>query len=214
MALSDGDLSNRYSSLDRWPSDSILLRSAPILRTEVGVSKSSNTLRMEQSLVARAFHAVESAGARRVLLVSAYSGDGKTHFAQSIVRHASTVTDEPIEVQNFATAPPQAERLHGYVWVDGVSLLEGQGAAALTPTVRASFDGALFIARGMVTTREEIANCAEELHIRGIPVLGGIWNEFDCPPPAETIRIMKAGLWTWPRPFSRGVVARQTPRSS
>ncbi|MGB5285772.1 MAG: hypothetical protein WCB63_06180 [Polyangiales bacterium] len=178
------------------------------------MSKSTNTLRMEQSLVARAFHTVQSADARRILLVSAHSGEGKTHFAQCIARHASTVTDEPIQVEVFATAPPLAERTHGYVWVDGVSLLEGQGAAALTPSVRASFDGALLVARGMVTTREQVANCADELSIRGVRVLGGVWNEFDCPPPAQTLRMLKAGLWRWPPPFPRRAFTRQTRRSS
>jgi hypothetical protein len=163
--------------------------------------------------VARAFHAADSADARRILLVSARSGDGKTHFAQCILRHASVVTDAPYQVKAFATRDPREESNHGYVWVDGVALLEGEGPAALTPSVRSSIDGALLVVRGMVTTRAQVADCADRLSALGVRVLGGVWNEFDCPPPAETLRIIKAGLWTWPPRFPPGVFTRQIGRS-
>lgn len=170
--------------------------------------------RAEHSLVARAFHAAQSADARRILLVSAHAGDGKTHFAGCIQRHASVVTDEPFQVQSFATFRPQGDVESGYVWVDGVALLEGEGAAALTPAVRASFDGALLVARGMVTTRAEVADCAEQLRILGMPMLGGVWNEIECPSPAEALHNIKAGLRTWPPQLPPGVIARQFRRSS
>lgn len=178
------------------------------------MSKSFKTLRAEHSLVAQAFHAAQAADARRILLVSAHTGDGKSHFARCIKQHASVVTDEPFQVQTFATLRPQEALEHGYVWVDGVALLEGEGAAVLTPAVRASFDGALLIARGMVTTRADLNECADRLRILDMPVLGGVWNAVDCPPPAETIRAFREGLRTWPPRLPPGVLARQFRRSS
>jgi hypothetical protein len=178
------------------------------------VSNSFSTLRAEHSLVARAFQSAESANARRILLVSARSGDGKSHFARCVQRHANVVTDEPCEVQSFSPRGLADENRKGYVWVDGIALLEGAGAGVLTPSVRASFDGALFVARGLVTTRAELAECGERLRVLGMPVLGGIWNSFECPPPAEAVRSVKEGLRTWPPRLPRGVFARQTRRSS
>jgi chloramphenicol 3-O-phosphotransferase len=178
------------------------------------VSKSFKTLRAEHSLVAQAFHTAHAANARRILLVSAHTGDGKSHLAKCIQQHASVVTDEPFQVLSFATLCPQEEIDYGYVWVDGVALLEGEGAAVLTPAVRASFDGVLLIARGMVTTRAELAECADRLRTLDMPVLGGVWNAVDCPPPAEVVRAFREGLRTWPPQLPPGVFARQFRRSS
>jgi hypothetical protein len=187
----------------------VLLRSDPILLTDDWVSRSPQLLRAEHRLVARAFHAAEAVGARRILLVSAHSGDGKTHFARCVQRHASAVTDEPFEVEAFGPPRPSAERSTGYVWVDGVALLEGDGAAVLAPAVRASVDGALLVARGMVTTRAEVADCAAQLRVLGMQVLGGVWNDSDCAPPAETLRAFREGLRTWPPQLPPGVLPRQ-----
>jgi len=157
--------------------------------------------------VARAFHTAQAANARCILLVSARSGDGKTHFADCIKRQASAVTTEQSEVLTFeamrdATQPgpwqPGPDR-RVFRWIDGVALLDGAGTLALTPALRASFDGALLVARGMVTTRAEAEYCAKQLGILGIPVLGGVWNTFDCPPPSEVIRGFFSGMWRWPR---------------
>jgi Mrp family chromosome partitioning ATPase len=178
------------------------------------VSNSFSTLRAEHSLVARAFQSARGANARRILLVSARSGDGKSHFARCIQRHANVVTNEPCEVQSFSPRWPADENGKGYVWVDGVALLEGAGAGVLRPSVRASFHGVLFVARGLVTTRAELAECGERLRTLEMPVLGGIWNSFECPPPAEAVRAFKEGLRTWPPRFPPGVFARQTRRSS
>ncbi len=177
------------------------------------MSTSFTKLRAEHSLVARAFHDAQAADARRILLVSARTGDGKTYFARCVQRHASVVIDEPCEVQTFSPRWLAEESSHGYVWVDGVALLEGAGAAVLTPSVRSWFDGVVFIARGMVTTRAELTECAERLRNLEMPVLGGIWNSYDCPPPAEAVRAFKEGLRTWPPRFPPGVLARQIRRS-
>jgi len=174
-----------------------------------GVSRSPQLLRAEHRLVARAFDVAQAAGARRILLVSARTGDGKSHFARCVQRHASAVTDEPFEVWPFGPPQARAESSAGYVWVDGVALLEGDGAAVLAPAVRASVDGALLVARGMVTTRAEVADCAALLRTLGMRVLGGIWNDSDCPPPAETLRTIRAGLRTWPPQLPPGVFTRQ-----
>ena len=186
-----------------------VLRSDPILLTQDGVSRSPQLLRAEHRLVARAFNAAQAADARRILLVSAHLGDGKTHFARCVQRHASAVTDEPFEIEPFGPPRPRSESSNGYVWVDGVALLEGDGAAVLAPAVRASVDGALLVARGMVTTRAEVADCAAQLRTLGMRVLGGIWNDFDCPPPAETLRTIRTGLRTWPPQLPPGVFTRQ-----
>lgn len=171
-------------------------------------------LRAEHSLVARALHAAQSVNARRILLVSPHSGDGKSHFARCLQEHASVVTGEPLQVLSFTTLQPQEQMDHGYVWVDGVALLEGEGAAVLTPAVRSSFDGALLVARGMGTTRAEVAECAEQLRILGMQLIGGVWNELECPTPAETFRAIKAGLREWPPQLPPGVITRQLRRSS
>ena len=184
------------------------MHSDPILLTEYAVSRSPQLLRAEHRLVARAFEAAKAANAWRILLVSARTGDGKSYFARCIQRHASAVTDKPFEIQPFGTPRPRPESPTGYVWVDGVALLEGDGAAVLAPAIRASVDGALLVARGMVTTREEVADCASQLRTLGMPVLGGIWNDSDCPPPAETLRTIRAGLRTWPPQLPPGVFAR------
>lgn len=167
--------------------------------------------------MASAFHTAQAASARCILLVSARSGDGKTHFSRCLQRHADVVTDEPFQVLPFSVTSTWSEPVHrdsGYLWVDGVSLLEGEGAAVLTPVVRASFDGALLVARGMVTTRAQVAECASQLRTLDMPVLGGVWNSLECPGPAETIHAFKAGLRTWPPRLPPGVFARQIRRSS
>lgn len=203
-------------------------RSASILRIVAAVvSTSSKTLRAEHSLVARAFDTADSADARRILLVSAHSGDGKSYFARCLAQHATVVTDAPVRVQSLATAELQAgghgrgpsvegdlvAYLNGYVWIDGLALLEGQGPAALTPSVRASIDGALVVVRGMVTTRAEVEDCADRLRSLGVPVLGGVWNESDYPPVAEAVRSIGAGLWSWPPRLPPRMSARQFRRS-
>ncbi|MEM7434226.1 MAG: hypothetical protein AAF436_03670 [Myxococcota bacterium] len=187
------------------------------------MSKSLETLREEHGLVARAFHTAQAANARTILLVSARSGDGKTHLAGCIQRQASAVTNEPSEVLSFKAmrsalepgawqASPPVRK--GYRWVDGVSLLDGAGTLALTPALRSAFDGALLVARGMETTRADAAYCAKQLGILGIPVLGGVWNSFDCPPPAEAARMFVAGLAKWPPRLPPGVLFRQLFRRS
>ena len=181
------------------------------------MSKSLDTLRAEHGLVARAFHTAQAAGARSILLVSARSGDGKTHFAKCLQRQASAVTAEASEVLSFEAMREAIQPgpwqpgpdLRGYRWVDGISLLDGAGTLALTPTLRASLDGAFLIARGMVTTRAEASYCAKQLDILGIPVLGGVWNTFECPPPGQAIRVFFQGLWKWPPRLPPGSVSRQ-----
>jgi len=166
------------------------------------------TLREEHRLVARAFQTAKAAQARRILLASARTGDGKSHLAGCIERYASVVTDEPFEVETLNSRSPRAEQTKGYVWVDGVALLEGEGAAVLTPSIRASLDGALLVARGMVTTRAELRECADRLRVLGMPVLGGVWNDVACPPPRETVRAFADGLRSWPPRLPPGVFIR------
>ena len=170
--------------------------------------------------MARAFRAAEAADASRVLLVSPRSGDGKTHFASCVLRHASVVTDVPFQVKPFEAVDPHAQvafhlqkYVDGYVWVDGLALLEGRGPLALTPAVRTYFDGVLLVARGMVTTRDEVAQCAEQLGSLGMKVFGAIWNEFDCPPIPEAVQRIKKGLWSWPPRFPAGVYTGPVRRS-
>ena len=179
------------------------------------MSKSSNVRRAELSLVARAFHGVQAADARRILLVSPHHGDGKSYFAQCIQENASAVTDEPCAVvSRRSMSLPQEPLERGYLWVDGVELLEGEGAAVLFPAVRASFDGAVLIARGMVTTRKDVAECAKQLRDLDMPVLGAVWNAVECPSPAEVVRAFRQGLLRWPPQLPPGVLARQFRRSS
>ena len=184
------------------------------LRTEAKVKPKFKTLREEHKLVARAFQAAQAANARRILLASAHAGDGKTHLARCIERHASAVSDAHFEIRAFSAQPSFTDRSDGYVWVDGVALLEAEGAAALTPAVRASLDGALLVARGMVTTRDELRECADRLRVLGMPVLGGVWNEFGCLSPIETLRAFVGGLRTWPPKLPPGVFVREIRSSS
>ena len=198
----------------------LLRRSVPILRTlaklrtETNVKPKFETLREEHKLVARAHQAAQASNARRILLASPRSGDGKTHLADCIERYASVVSDEHFEIRPLAAQPWRKEQPDGYVWVDGVALLEAEGAVALTPAVRASLDGALLVARGMLTTREELRECADRLRVLGVPVLGGVWNEFGCPSPVETVRAFVDGLRSWPPKLPPGVFVREMGSSS
>jgi len=221
-----------------------------LLRTEARVKPKFKTLRKEHQLVARAFRTAQDAQARRILLASARTGDGKSHLARCIEQYGDVVTDEHFEVAALSSrsSRPEAEKAYvwadgvalregegaaaltpairatvaalssrssrpeaekGYVWVDGVALLEGEGAAALTPAIRATLDGALLVARGMVTTRAELRECAERLRVLGMPVLGGVWNDVACPPPMETVRAFANGFRTWPPRLPPGVFVRQ-----
>lgn len=83
------------------------------------------------------------------------------------------------------------------------------GAAVLAPAVRASVDGALLVARGMVTTRAEVADCSAQLQVLGLQMIGGVWNDSDCVPPAETLRSFREGLRSWPPQLPPGVLPRQ-----
>ena len=191
-----------------------ILRMFGLLRTEARVKAKFKTLREEHRLVARAFQTAQAANARRILLASARTGDGKSHLARCIERYASVVTDEPFEVDFFERGSPRANPVDGYVWIDGVALLEGEGAAALTPSIRASLDGALLVARGMSTTRAELRECADRLRVLGVPVLGGVWNDVACPPPTETALAFANGLRTWPPRLPPGVFVRRFRGSS
>lgn len=191
------------------------MRKVAILPREFRVNKSSKVLRAEHSLVASAFHTVQAANARRILLVSAHAGDGKSRFARCIQRYASVVTDEPCTVVSRSSVRlPQGPMEHGYLWVDGLALLEGEGGAVLSPAVRASLDGAVLIGRGMATTRNELAECAGQLRDLNIPVLGGVWNAVECQTPVEMARAFREGLRQWPPQLPPGVFARQFRRSS
>jgi len=199
------------------------------IHRSVNTKNATNTenaaLRAEHGVVARAFHAAALAGARRILLVSAHSGDGKSRFADCILRHASVITDAPVGVQTLTSAWLQTEEAqlygggqrdpyqHGYVWIDGLALLEGEGPAVLTPALRGSLDGAILVARGMVTTRAQVADCADRLRMLGVPLLGGIWNDLDCPPVAEVLRRITTGRWTWPPRWRTRQPTRQVQRS-
>lgn len=185
-----------------------------LLRTELRVKTNFKILREEHRLVARAFQTAEGAQARRILLASPRTGDGKSHLAECIEKYANLVTDEPLEVESFGSWSYRREQPEGYVWVDGVAVLEGEGAAVLTPSIRASLDGALLLARGMVTTRAELRECADRLRVLGMPVLGGVWNDVACPPPMETARDFAKGLRTWPPQLPPGVFARHLRGSS
>jgi hypothetical protein len=157
-----------------------------VLRTELRVKTNFKILREEHRLVARAFQTAEGAQARRILLASPRTGDGKSHLAECIERYANLV----------------------------MAGLEGEGAAVLTPSIRASLDGALLLARGMVTTRAELRECADRLRVLGMPVLGGVWNDVACPPPMETARDFANGFRTWPPQLPPGVFARRLRGSS
>lgn len=177
------------------------------------MTRASQTQIAEHRTVARAFHAADQAKARRILLVSAHQGDGKSHLARCIARHARSVTDQPVELLGLEGAEPLSECEQGYVWVDGLALLEGEGACALYPSFRASLDGALFVARGMATTRAELAECSERLEVLGVRLLGGVWNEYDHPPAAEALSEIKNELWKRPLGFLPGFLGRQFRRT-
>jgi hypothetical protein len=145
------------------------------------------TVREEHKLVARMFQAARSADARRILIASAHSGDGKSHLGRCIQHYASLVSDEAIFVRSFSKQQWETRDNDAYVWVDGLALLENEGAAKLSPTIRSSLDGAIIVARGMHTTRAQLRECAEALRGVGIPLLGGVWNELSSPSPRESL---------------------------
>lgn len=177
------------------------------------MTRSSQTQIAEHRTVARAFHAADQAKARRILLVSAHNGDGKSSLARCIARHASSVTDEPVELRELRTSEPLPESDRGYTWVDGLALLEGEGACALFPSFRASLDGALFVARGMATTRAELTECAERLEVLGVRLLGGVWNEQEHPPAAEALSAIKGDFRKRPLGFLPAFLSRQFRRT-
>ena len=187
----------------------LILPMSRLLRTEARVKPKFKTLRKEHQLVARAFRTAQDAQARRILLASARTGDGKSHLARCIEQYGDVVTDEHFEVAALSSRSSRPEAEKAYVWADGVALREGEGAAALTPAIRATLDGALLVARGMVTTRAELRECAERLRVLGMPVLGGVWNDVACPPPMETVRAFANGFRTWPPRLPPGVFVRQ-----
>ena len=178
------------------------------------MSALSKMLLAEHKLVARAFQAADQGDARRVLLVSANPGDGKSHLAQCIVRHAATVTDAAVRVHNLtALQDPGFAPDDGYLWIDGLTLLDEPGPRLLTPSVRASLHGALLVARGMRTTRRDIEESGERLRALGLRPLGGIWNECDHPPAAEALRELRSSVSGWTRRLLPDALVRTVRRS-
>ncbi len=177
------------------------------------MSSSSKTYIEEHGLVASAWQAARLANARRVLLVSAHSGDGKTHFTRCVLRHWSTISDYPVRIETFPFIEPSSAS-ESVIWIDGLALMEGQGPSALSPRVRGSIDAALFIARGMVTTRAEAAECADRLSKLDVPLLGGIWNEFDCAPVDKAVRKIWSNFFSWPPRFPHSISSSSAERSS
>ena len=176
------------------------------------MTPSSQTHTAEHRVVARTFQVADQAKARRILLVSAHHGDGKSHLARCIARHASAVTEEPVEFRALQNRDPLPACERGYTWLDGLALLEGEGACVLTPSFRASIDGAVFVARGMATTRAEVAECAERLKVLGVPLLGGVWNERDHPPAAEALSSVKSEISKRAPRFLPAFLTRQIRR--
>ena len=119
---------------------------------------------------------------RFILVVSARSGDGKSHLFQtleSVLAVAEPTAWRFLDVEDAADFPPSSIPAPCRVVLDGAALLDGDGGIALDDEWMNALDGALIVLLAGRTTEDEVAQLRARLDALEIPPVGVVWNDRD-----------------------------------
>ncbi len=119
---------------------------------------------------------------RFILVVSARSGDGKSHLFHTL--ESTLAVAEPqnwcfIDVVTAATVSPSDFPEPCRVVIDGAALLDGDGGIDLDAQWMAALDGALIVLLAGRTTEDEVTQLRSRLDALEIPPVGVVWNDRD-----------------------------------
>lgn len=161
---------------------------APPEPAEPPVKLDETERRALRALADRAGHAIASAGARRVVVVSARPREGRTRVVSELVpRLRERLGDvKSVRASELARLAPSAIDADVLV-IDGPALLAGEGSAAIPDAWWKAIDGALVVVMARETREDELAEVAETLEVRTVPVLLVVWNELVHPPVRQAL---------------------------
>jgi len=119
---------------------------------------------------------------RFILVVSARSGDGKSHLfhtLESVLTVAEPTSWRFLDVEDAAEFSPSTIPAPCRVVLDGAALLDGDGGIALNEEWMNALDGALIVLLAGRTTEDEVAQLRARLDALEIPPVGVVWNDRD-----------------------------------
>ncbi len=156
----------------------------PQKRSRTAPTASAEELLAGRLLAEGVAAAVERTGARRLLVVSARRGDGRTHLIETL---EAMVDDQQAgrtgQAWSFLTLAEAAARGPGTICegcrlvIDGPALLDGDGAIGLEPGWLEVVDGVIVVLLAGRTTEAELALVRARLEALQLPLLGAVWNE-------------------------------------
>lgn len=161
-----------------------MLGTVVALSLVVSTSAHETTALDEHHLAARLIRCAKEAGACLVLVTSPHPGVGKTHLLQLVERCGPRICTERLAVGPAKELLDKLERGDGDadIWfLEGPALLDPNGALSMDPALWRAIDGAIVVAMGHVTTREDLRACNERLSALGVRPIGVVWNERDHP---------------------------------
>lgn len=159
--------------------------------------------------------AIEESGTKRVLVTSAFKGEGKTLFLDLVRRefeHCKTsleirvvdgddiVTEAEPDRRSSQSVRLEPKHLSPDVvtLVKGPSVLDSEGMLHFRRDWFEEIDGALIVVMGRKTGRKALKETVDWLEASGIKPIGLIYNEFASPPLGE--RLAKIRKW-WQQPL-------------
>ena len=119
---------------------------------------------------------------RFILVVSARSGDGKSHLfhtLESVLTVAEPTAWRFLDVDGAEEFSPTDIPAPGRVVIDGAALLDGDGGIQLNEEWMNALDGALIVLLAGRTTEDEVAKLRARLDALEIPPVGVVWNDRD-----------------------------------
>jgi Mrp family chromosome partitioning ATPase len=119
---------------------------------------------------------------RYILVVSARSGDGKSHLFSTLESVLAVAEPQAwcfLDVNAAAEVSPSDFQAPCRVVIDGAALLDGDGGIELNEEWMSALDGALIILLAGRTTEDEVAQLRARLDALEIPPVGVVWNDRD-----------------------------------
>jgi Mrp family chromosome partitioning ATPase len=119
---------------------------------------------------------------RHILVVSARSGDGKTHLFHTLESVLAVAEPQAwcfIDAETASEVRPGDFPAPCRVLIDGAALLDGDGGIPLDDEWMTAVDGALIVLLAGRTTEDEVAQLRARLDALEIPPVGVVWNDRD-----------------------------------
>lgn len=126
--------------------------------------------------------ALRGSTSRHVLIVSARSGDGKSHLFRTLAAVLGTAEPDAwrfLDLEGASRCSPGDLPAGCRVILDGAALLDGDGGIRLDEEWMGALDGALIVLLAGRTTEDEVAHLRARLDALEIPPVGVVWNDRD-----------------------------------